>query len=137
MSDKTEELPRGTEVMVEKADLPLGEGESLNDFNRKLEEGLKEHFHKLEFSDKISDIWPTEIYPDRVVTNVYWDHEKTDLRSRGPSFFQVPYKRSSTGFEFGETTEVERNTTWVPKVKIQKSTDKGLWDDVIYTRGDR
>lgn len=139
MSDKTESLPRGTEVMVEKADLPLKNKESVEDFNRKLEEGLREYFHILEFSDTIGDIWTTEIYPDRVIVSVWWDPDKSDLRSRGSTYYEVPYKRQASGFKFGDVKEVERKVTWIPKVevKIQKSADKDLWKGTVFARGER
>lgn len=124
----------GTVFKVQKADLPMRAGESFNDFNERLRKELIRHFIKLGLAKKIRYLWVDEVYSDKVVVSVSWlapDDKgiEAELKTGDRhTFYQVAAKKGTDNFVFGNTVEVERKVTWMPKAKVEKSVDSGFWE---------
>ena len=122
-----------TRVHTEKADLPLVNGESVNNFMSMVRESVRTHlFDKLKIKvDREkgigADIWVMDVFGDQVVAEVNrWEKGKPTMRS----FMAVPMKRDANGaLALGDPIEVVRRVTYVPKVEFQAantSISKGV-----------
>lgn len=112
------------EVVVHKAGLPLAKGESLAMFSMRLNKAAREHLaRKQNLDPKVSSVFMCEVFDGAAVFDVY---------KRGPQegpgeykYFAVKYARKATGeFEFSDTTEVERVTSYVPKGPLEVAKAK-------------
>lgn len=126
-----------TYIHVEKAELPMESGESVNAFTEKLRKAAALHIAKLRGMQKAVDVWPMEVYANKLVVDVFFREEKDDGKNAlkttamNPRFFQLAFKRDGDNFQFGETVEVERKVVFTPKAKIEKAMGAGFWDGVI------
>ncbi|KKM82446.1 hypothetical protein LCGC14_1319560 [marine sediment metagenome] len=135
MLEVTEGPPGRMVVHVEKAELPLKPGESMDEFRQRLEGLSAEHFKTLDIGAEIESLWVRELYPDSVVVEVYWKRRDGDsLKDRahpeGWAYFQVGYQAKGGTITFGDTVEVERRVTWVKKSKVQKR-ETDFWKGVV------
>lgn len=98
------------DVIVHKAMVTLGAGESLGMFTQRLSGASREHImKKLNIAKGAGGAWMVEAFGDKVVVSAY----KGDDASK---YYAFTYKRDKAGkFEFGDTVEVERVTSFKPK----------------------
>lgn len=120
-----------TRVMVEKSQLPLKDGETLRDFLKNMGMSVMEHLKNKVNVGKDADVYPVDIYGDKVIVDLYVGSE-ANLVQEGESrvkYFQMSYVRNVDGeFEFGEPMEMEKRTVFIPKGEpIQKS----FWSGVL------
>ena len=110
-------------VVVHKANIPLLKGESLKDFTCALREAGRKHvMQKQNLPSKGVDVYMVEAFSDHIVFDVYWYGENA-VKDKQMQFFAVPYKRGTDGkFEFGDTMEVRRVTTYEPVSSVTKAT---------------
>jgi len=108
------------QVAVHKAAISLKIGESISDFTRELSGAGKDHvFKKLNLDKKNSWAYMVEAFGGHVVFDV--DKRGDD---KGPKYYAFTYKRNKDNFEFGSLVEVQRVTTFKPKVQaVSKSVD--------------
>jgi hypothetical protein len=124
------------EVAVNKANLPLMNGESLQRYTSALsEEGRAYVMNKLNAPQQRGNAWLVEAWKDKAVFCAYSD--------RVPEkYYAVPYKRDNTGkFEFGAMMEVKRVTDFKPATSVGVSkaltfggwqqTSKSFWNGVL------
>lgn len=131
-----------TRVNVEKADLPLVSGESVNNFMTMVRESVRTHlFDKMKIKvDREkgtgADIWVMDVFGDQVVAEVNrWEKGKPTVRT----FMAVPMKRDSNGaLVLGDPVEVVRRVSYVPKAQfpadVKKSIGQGvnsIWVGVV------
>jgi len=130
VNDKSEP-ERGTQIMVQKADLPLRNDESVAEFTQKLDRAMTEHFKGLELPKKPRHLWINEVYTDRAVASICWV-SKEDEMSEPSTNYQLSYSRANNGaFSFGDATEVERKTTWSKQQTVKKSVDDDFWKGAV------
>jgi len=133
---------KNTQVHVEKADLPLVNGESVNSFMSMVRESVRVHLFdkmklKVDHEKGIgADIWVMDVFGDQVIAEVNrWEKGKPTLRT----FMAVPMRRDANGvLELGDPIEVVRRVSYVPKVEfkadVSKSVSKGvnsIWVGVV------
>lgn len=123
-----------TRINVEKADLPLVNGESVNNFMSMVRESVRAHlFDKMKIKvdrDKGigASVWVMDVFGDQVVAEVNtWEEKKPTVRR----FMAVPMKRDANGtLEFGDPVEVVRRVSYVPKVQFEASVNKSVGEGV-------
>lgn len=123
-------------VHVEKAELPLKNGESMNEFRERLQGLASEHFKGLDIGAEIESLWVDEFYPDSVVVSASWKRKRGDslkeqVHPEGWTHFQAAYTAKNAEITFGDTVEVERRVTWVKKSKVQKCLQDSVWKGVL------
>jgi hypothetical protein len=98
------------DVIVHKATIALRTGESLGVFTRELSRSSREHImKKLNIAKGSGGAWDVEVFGDKVVMAAYKDGDAT-------KYYAFKYTRDKVGnFEFGDTVEVERITSFKPK----------------------
>lgn len=137
MSELKDDASAGRMVVhVEKAELPLKNGESMNEFRERLQGLASEHFKGLDIGAEIESLWVDEFYPDNVVVSASWKRKRGDslkeqAHPEGWSHFQVVYTSKNSEISFGDTVEVERRVTWVKKSKVQKREQESLWKGLL------
>lgn len=103
-------------VKIQKADIPLLDGESIQMFERKLRDEMQKKFgKKATATNKVSTyVWPRAVFADRVIM-------EKEIPG-GPYELQlVTFKRADNGgFEFGEPVPVREQVNFVP---VGKSVD--------------
>jgi len=123
-------------VHVEKAEVPLKPGESMNEFRERLQGLVSEHFKGLDIGGEIESLWVDEFYPDSVVASACWKRKRGDslkeqTHPEGWTHFQVAYTSKNAEISFGDTVEVERRVTWVRKSKVQKREQDSIWKGML------
>jgi len=123
------------EVIVHKANLALAKGESVNQFTQKLREAASKAIAlKLNLTAANCSVYMIETFADSAV----FDVTKRPLKEGGQwayAYYALKYSRKADGsFEFSDTTEVERVTSFQPKATLEVTTltnkaKKGLLDD--------
>lgn len=114
------------DVIVHKASISLADGESIQQYTKRLREaGVKFIGMKLNLV-KDSSVYPVEIFSKSLVFDVYQYGPNVDADKRA-RFFAAAYTRKANGdFEFSTLTEVERVTVYQPKSSV--SITKALAD---------
>jgi len=131
VNDETEKAQVGTVVMVEKADLPLRNQESIGEFNEKMDRALTEHFKGLELPKKPRHLWINEVYADRIVACINWFTKEDELHDPS-THYQLSYTRGANGvFTFGGATEVERKTSWTKRAELRKRLADDFWKGAV------
>ena len=129
-----------TRIMVQKADLPIKAGESIHEFTDRLRKDVIRHFQKMGLSKKIQHLWIDEIYYDKVIVTAMWKRpEKEGIDAEvalgdRDTYYQIACTKSDDVFEFGDTIEVERKVTWIPKARVEKIAPPRLWGGAIIGR---
>jgi hypothetical protein len=102
------------DVLVYKQNMPMNNGESVNNYTRKLDIASRTHIiGKLNIAKGNGGAWTTEIYNDKVIMCVYKGEESN-------RYYLMKYSRDKDGtFNFGDMIEVERVTTYKPKTDMQ------------------
>lgn len=132
MSEKT------MNVIVHKAKITLKSNESIDDFVGQLSKACREHIKKTLGIGPNSPggCWPVETYSDVIVMSAYKGNDDT-------KYYSVPYKRTAGGFEFGQSTEVVRSTTFKPASSFTvvkkndgtydgwEKTEKSIWEGIL------
>ncbi|MGD9749389.1 MAG: hypothetical protein AB7W59_00175 [Acidimicrobiia bacterium] len=110
-----------TSVVVHKASLPLMDGESIHDYNGKLQDAAKAHIRqKLNLSSK-DEVWGVETFGDSAIFSI-WLADNTITTKPRHRYYSVEYTRDSEGkFSFSATTEVQRVTTFQPVAPVAKA----------------
>lgn len=111
------------EVVVHKANLPLAKGESVSQFTSRLREAAaKQIAMKLNLTPQNCSVYMVETFADSAIFDVSKRPAVTgDAWSY--AYYAAKYTRKVDGsFEFGETTEVERVTSYQPKPKMDVTT---------------
>jgi hypothetical protein len=108
------------DILVYKQNMPMYNGESIGDYTRKLDIASRTHMmSKLNIAKGSGGAWTTEIYNDKVIMCVYKGEESN-------RYYLVKYSRDKNGtFNFGDMIEVERVTSYKPKVDMQIT--KAVW----------
>jgi len=121
------------EAVIHKADVPLAQGESLKDFMGALRaSGETELTRKFNLDLKKSNVFMVEAFASAAIFEVYkYEGAQANDRMR---FYAMKYTRKNDGnFEFSETKEVERVTTFREKTSVTKSKDRpvviGDWQE--------
>lgn len=139
MSENTEQRSL---VNVEKNELPLQSGQSVNSFTRELGDMVRGHLFKKMGLDKLkkednAHVWVMDVFSDNVVAEVS-KFEKAKTPSHTSTFHAVPYGRDNVGvLKLGDPIEVVRRVTYVPKSPtVQKSVakcevSKSFWAGVL------
>ena len=118
-------------VMVEKANLPLLNDESIGEFNGKLDHAVTEHFRGLKLEKKPRYLYISELYTDKMVVDVGWAEESEEELRSPSTYYRLGYKRGPGGaFSFGTVEEVDRKTVWNTKSKVEKRLDDDFWNGV-------
>lgn len=133
-----------TFIHVEKADLPLTGGESVNNFLSMIREEVRAHvFKKLKIKvdrsrSKGTDVWVMDVFGDHVIAEVNSWGEKKPQKTR---FISIPMHRDSSGLlVLGDPVEVVRRVNYVPKTPVKKNDDgsdiqepveKSFWAGVL------
>jgi hypothetical protein len=112
------------EVIVHKASLALAKGESLSMFTQKLREAAgKAIALKLNLTAKNCSVYMVETFADSAV----FDVTKRPVVEGGQyiyAYYALKYSRKADGtFEFSDTTEVERVTSFQPKTMLDVATN--------------
>lgn len=113
-------------VVVHKANIPMMNGESLQDYTRKLSEAARAYASKkfLLSREKGDYCWTTEMFSDSVIVSV----EKVKMPIK---MYGIMYKRDpkSMEFKFGTPVEVQRKTSYeaVPGATPSINTTKAVW----------
>jgi len=120
-----------TQVSVEKSQLPLKDGETLRDFLKSMGMSVMEHLKNKVSIGKDADVYPVDIYGDKVIVDLYVGSEP-NLVAEGESrvkYYQMSYVRNVNGeFEFGDPVEMEKRIVFIPKGEpVQKS----FWSGVL------
>lgn len=99
------------DVIVHKATISLMSGETLEQFTQKLSDAGKEYLlSKLNMTKGNS--WLVEVYRNKIVMAAYKDGEPSQ-------FYAFKYSRDkSRNFQFSDTMEVERVTSFKPKSNV-------------------
>lgn len=124
---------RITQVMVEKAELTLLDGEDLSAFVQSLKEPCLKHLtEKGLFNGETDMAFPAQVFADKIMVDVM-KGVRGPSDSEGPDecTYEVKFSRDASGaYTFvGEPTEVERKMVYAP---VQKSeVMKSLWHGVI------
>jgi hypothetical protein len=102
------------DILVYKQNISMVNGESIDDYTRKLNIASREYIMgKLNIAKGDGGAWTVEIYSDKVVMGVYKGEEST-------KYNMIKYSRDKDGtFNFGDMIEVERVTTYKPKTDMQ------------------
>jgi hypothetical protein len=122
------------ECIVHKAALPIADGESLNQYTRKLNEAAQKWLtQKLNLTTAKCSVYMIEAYSDAAVFDVYKRGDNPD-QAGTYSYYAVEYSRKDSGeFEFSASQEVERVISFQPKAKLTTATTskskKGIADD--------
>ena len=125
------ENEKRTEVNVQKNELPLQAGQSVNAFTRELGDMVRGHLFKKLSLDKIqkkegnsAHVWVNDVFAEQVVAEVsLFQKEKTPSHTN--TFFAVGYGRDNLGvMKFGDPVEVVRRVTYVPKAPTEQSVTK-------------
>lgn len=111
------------EVIVHKANLALAKGESVNQFTQKLREAASKAIAlKLNLTAANCSVYMIETFADSAV----FDVTKRPLKEGGQysyAYYALKYSRKADGsFEFSDTTEVERVTSFQPKALLETTT---------------
>jgi hypothetical protein len=94
------------DVLVHKANLPLGEKESVGEFMQKLRKSLGGFLlPKLKVS-KNGSVWPVEVFSKSVIAEVFVPSQKDDEPSY--QLFKCDFVRKGDDFKFAEPREVKR-----------------------------
>ncbi len=126
MQGKKEGMDRTVsyEVIVHKANLALAKGESVNAFTQKLREAASKAIAlKLNLTAANCSVYMIETFADSAV----FDVSKRPVVAGDSwtySYYALKYSRKADGaFEFSDTTEVERVTSFQPKPKLDVTTN--------------
>lgn len=123
-----------TRVHIEKADLPLENGESVNSFMSQLREAVRAHLFKT-LKIKVdrekglgASVWMMDVFGDQVVAEVStWEEKKPTVRR----YMAVPMRRDANGnVMFGDPVEVVKRVTYVPKSQVEASVAKSIGEGV-------
>lgn len=138
----SENTKRPSEVHVQKNDLPLKSGQSVNAFTRELGDMVRAKLSKSQGLDKLKKedhghVWVMDVFSENVVAEIS-KFEKAKSPSSTNAFFSVPYARDNVGvLKLGDEVEVVRRVTYVPKAPdVQNVTkcvnvSKSFWDGVL------
>lgn len=123
------------EVLVHKANLPLGEKESVGEFMQKLRKSLAGYILPKMKVSKNGSVWPIEVFSKSVIAEVYVPTQKDDEVNY--RLFKCDFVRKGDDFKFGETREVKRGFVdvetgvEVTKALVEKSVGGGIWTGVL------
>ncbi len=135
-------MEKTIEVHVQKNELPLQPGQSVNNFTRELGDMVRGHLSKKLNLDRINKgddsahVWISDTFSDTVVAEVS-TFQKSKTPSHERKFFAVGYNRDNVGvLKLGDPVEVVRRVTFVPKTPLLKSVtkcevNKGFWHGVL------
>lgn len=137
----TENTQRPSEVHVQKNDLPLQSGQTVNAFTRELSDMVRAQLTKTQGLDKLKKedhghVWVMDIFAENVVAEVS-KYEKAKSPSHTNTFFSMAYARDNNGvLKLGDEVEVVRRVTYVPKAPTLKSitkceVSKSFWAGVL------
>jgi len=120
------------DVIVHKAAVTLGTGESLGMFTQRLSGAAREHvMKKLNVAKGSGGAWMVEAFGDKVVMSAYKSEDVS-------KYYAFAYTRDKLGkFEFGDTVEVERVTSFKPKpgMTVAKAKKKEEMEDEDEEKG--
>ncbi len=117
---------RSSYVHVEKADLPLNGGESVNEFMRQLRDGIREHMRKKLKLAEDSHIFPVDVFANSAVVEV---SEFKKNKKPKHAFFSVPFSRNGAAMELGDPVKVFRRVTYEAMTNVAKRSS--LWSGVL------
>jgi len=123
------------EVLVHKANLPLGEKESVGEFMQKLRKSLAGYLLPKMNVAKNGSVWPIEVFSKSVIAEVYVPTQKDDEVNY--RLFKCDFVRKGDDeFKFAEPREVKRGFVdietgvEVTKALVEKSAG-GIWTGVL------
>lgn len=121
-----------TRVHVEKADLPLESGESVNTFMSALREAVRTHLFK-KLSLKVdrdkglgADVWMMDVFGDQAIAEVNEYEPKKPSVGR---FMAVTFRRKGNALALGDPVEVVRRVSYVPKAQVTANVAKSISED--------
>lgn len=121
-------------VNVTKAELPVGEGESVDTMLQELRTAAGDTLRKALKVDKLKEpdysyAWAEDVFADAIVQRLSVHGPKVDKSKAG--LYQMTWKRDGMGFKFGEPVRVMRKITYVPMKDAPVRKAAELWGDLL------
>ena len=123
-------------VDIVKADIPLQPDESFDEFMKRLRKAVIAQINDMKLPHKVQSCYTEELKDKTLVVEFYWAldspkdiTETVDLEQW--ACYQGDWAVDGTGFKFSNWTPVERKTTWVKKVKVEKRAPNDLWKGAV------